>query len=193
MNKGVNKIRKVKLHIILGILVCGIVLGSTDRVCAENWGLGVTPEGWDYGNVLVGTSQTITFDLESKGPTAVWIYLTMLTPTPDLHDPLAVSPIDGNYTLGAFSFNPLNYPALPRETPTGDHVLIDVIFTPPAPGDYSVYLGIYSNDSIDPPGPHSLFLLEGTGIAAAVAEPATILLLGSGLLGVAGIRRRMKK
>ena len=32
----------------------------------------MTPMGWDYGSVVVGTSETVTFDLQSMGPTAVW-------------------------------------------------------------------------------------------------------------------------
>jgi len=32
-----------------------------------------------------------------------------------------------------------------------------------------------------------------TGISSAVPEPATLLLIGSGLLGLAGLRKKLKK
>jgi len=192
MNKGVKRIRSARIHVILGILLCGIVLGGTSRVCATNYYLGVTPNSWDYGNVSVGTSGTATFDLESLGPTAVWIYYTFLNETADEVEPLA-NPYLGDYTLGAFSYDSGTYPILPRESPTGEHTLIDVIFTPPSPGHYSVYLGIYSNDCDHTPGPQAFFLLEGNGVDASVPEPATVLLLGSGLLGLIGLRGRKLK
>ena len=75
--------------------------------------------------------------------------------------------------------------------PTGEHIPVDVIFTPPSPGYYSVYLAVASNDSIDPPGSQAFLLLEGTGVPAVVPVPGALLLagLGAGIVGLA--RRRM--
>jgi hypothetical protein len=170
-----------------------LLILTSSQVCAdENYGLDVTPGGWDYGNVLVGTSAIARFDLESLGPSPVWVYYTFLNETPDDVPPLA-TPLEGEYTLGAFSFDPLSYPIFPRESAVGEHNLVDVIFTPPSPGHYSVFLGIISNDYTPPPGPQAFFLLGGNGIDATVPEPSTMLLLGSGLVGLWGARRKLKK
>jgi len=157
-------------------------------VWADNYFLDVIPMGWDYGNVPVGTFSTASFDLVSLGPTEVWIYTIGLTanatlPMPDAHS-------DG-YTLGAFSFN--TYPIVPIALPVGEYISVDVVFTPPSPGYYSVYLGIDSNDSVPPPGALAFLLLEGYGINVTVPEPTTLILLGLGLIGLAGVRRKFQK
>jgi hypothetical protein len=151
--------------------------------------------GWDYGNVVAGTSETVTFNLESMGPSAVWTYVIALNETPDFDPPYANPHSHGwptedpTYSLGAFSFNPLTLSFLPREMPIGEVYPIDITFAPLSPGYYSVYLGVHSNDSIDPPGPYAFFLLEGTGVPAAVPVPGALLLVGLGT-GVVGLMRR---
>lgn len=158
------------------VVWCGLVLLSAGVGRAQN--LEVTPNGWDFGSVPVGTSRTVTFDLASTGETAVSIYRVVLNETPDFN-PLWANPSDGVYALGAFSFNPLTLHPLPYEIIIGEIFPLDVIFTPPSPGYYSVYLGIDSDDVYPPPGPAALFLLEGTGVAP-VPVP------GAALLGVIG-------
>ncbi len=95
--------------------------------------------------------------------------------------PFAEPSFYGSWSLGVFSFNPETWPALPVELPWGSSIQIDVTFTPPTPGDYHAYLAIQSNDSIDPPGPHAFFPLQGTGVPAVVPAP------GAALLGIVGI------
>jgi hypothetical protein len=150
--------------------------------------LSVSPTGWDYGNVVAGASETVTFDLQSMGPSAVWTYVIALSEASDWHDPSIITPYDGEYVLGAFSFNPATLGPLPLEMPIGSHYLVDIAFTPPAPGYYSAYFGVQSNDSIEPPGPHAWFRLEGTSVSA-VPVPGALLLVGLGT-GVVGLMRR---
>ena len=74
MNEDASRIRTVKLHVVIGILLCFFIQGGTDLVCAdENYFLNVTPMGWDYGNVPVGTSSIASFDLATHA-TGVALY-----------------------------------------------------------------------------------------------------------------------
>lgn len=186
--------RGLGLYAVAGVLWCGVA-------AVHGQDLSVSPVGWDYGNVVVGTSETVTFNLLAGPPTAVWTYALVLTESRDFYDPLnanmfpwalGAEPVP---SLGAFSFGAITflegYPGLPREMPEGDLVTADVIFTPPAPGYYSLYLGVWSNDSIEPPGPQVFLLLEGTGVSAIVPVPGALLLagLGAGLVGL--VRRRL--
>ncbi len=75
--------------------------------------------------------------------------------------------------------------------PVGSHIMGDVIFTPPGAGDYSVYLGILSNDAFPPPGPQTYLLLQGTGVPPAIPAPGAALLVALGIGLVARFRRRL--
>ncbi len=171
------------------VLLCGIILCGAAGVRAQD--LQVSPTSWDFGNVPVGTSEMMTFDLLSGGPTAVWPYVVSLHEVPDDVPPFAnPGDLPPSWSLGAFSFNPATWPALPMELPPGEHILIDVTFTPPAPGDYQAYMFIQSNDAYPPPGPHAFFPLEGTGVPAVVPAPGAALLVVLGTSAVACLRRR---
>ncbi len=159
------------------VLWCSLVLCTATVVRAQD--LQPSPMSWDFGNVPVGASETKTFDLVAGWPTAVWVYVVSLHETPTLNPPFA-DPYYDSWSLGAFSFNPETWPALPVELPWRSSIQIDVTFTPPAPGDYSAYLAIQSNDSINPPGPQAFLPLEGTGVPA-VPVP------GAAFLGIVGI------
>lgn len=169
------------------VLLCVVVLLGGAGARAQD--LQVSPNAWDFGNVAVGTSAMTTFDLRGGEPTAVWVYFAFLNETPDANDPV-VSPYFGEWSLGAFSFNPTTWPMVPLELPAGDHITIDVIFTPLLLGDFQVYLGILSNDSVGLPGPQGFYLLEGRGVSGTVTEPATLALLGLGLAGLGFSRRK---
>ena len=176
--------RRVGYCVIFVSLLCCITLCAAGIVCAQDLEINDPDLEWvhdagpgslanyDYGNVIVGQSKTATFDLYSAGPSAVWVYVITLNELRSDSSGSIVNPgdwLDPHYTLGAFSFNPAN-PfrdpsgtrfALPMETPTDTTIVTDMIFSPPSVGDYSAYLYIFSNDSIDPPGMYTFIHLQG--------------------------------
>jgi len=174
------------------VLLCSIVLCSAAVVCAQD--LQVSPTGWDFGDVTVGNSEMVTFDLLAGWPSPLWIYVIGLNGAPTLTglDELDTDPYYGIWSLGAFSLNPLTFPIIPAEVPVGVHNYVDVTFTPPSPGSYNAWLYIFSNDSIDGPGMHAFLPLEGTGVPEVVPLPGAVLLgvIGMSCAGTLLRRRR---
>ena len=175
------------------VLSCVLILCGGAAVRAQD--LTVSPMSWDFGNVPAATSSMVTFDLLSAGSSDSWVYAIALFEAPTLGPPLPpyACPDDvvPSWSLGAFSFNPATWQTLPVTRQLGDHAFVDVIFTPPAPGDYLAYLFIQSNDAYPPPGPQVFLPLEGTGVAV-VPLPGAALLALLGLSAAGCLRRRMR-
>jgi len=171
------------------VFLCGLLLCSAAGVRAQD--LQPSLMGWDYGNVPVGSSETVTFDLVAGWPTAVWVYVISLHETPADLPPYA-NPNDPvpSWSLGAFSFSPSAYPVIPVELPWKSQISVDVTFTPPAVGDYLAYLFVFSNDSIEPPGMYAFFPLQGVGVPAVVPAPGAAVLALLGAAAVTWLRRR---
>ena len=179
------------------VLLCGIVLCSTAVVRAQD--LSVSPMSWDFGNVLVGTSEKLTFDLHSVGSSDVSVYRILLNETPDEVWPFVCPdhPTEPLWSLGPFSFDPTTWTPMPvvlapaYPDPTGEHLFVDVIFSPTAPGDYGAYVGLRCDDTYPPPGVIAFLPLEGTGVLVPV--PPAILLGALGMATAGWFSRRRKR
>ena len=114
-----NQICGVRLSIAVVVL-----LAAGTAVQAQD--LSVSPTGWDFGSVAVGTSETVTFNLLAGPPSPVWTYQVVLNETQDF-DPPCANPYawpeeDRTYSLGAFSFGAFTFPdapGIPREMSVG--------------------------------------------------------------------------
>lgn len=174
------------------VLSCVFILCGPAGIRAQD--LDVSPLSWDFGSVPVGTSERVTFDLLSVGASEVWIYVVDLYESDNL---MSAHTDTGNrhsptWSLGAFSFDPATWPIIPVPSAPGNHTLVDVIFTPPVPGDYYAYLFLDGDDSVLPPGPQAFLPLKGAGVPAVVPVPgaALLTLLGVGLVG--GLHRKTR-
>ncbi len=200
MNPSISGMRNAKPLAILGIVLCCANFSTVGLVHSQDLDIESPSLAWpdpsyDYGNVEVGGSKAVTFDLLSKGPTAVWVYVIGLS---EAKDYTQVKYPPDYYALGSFSLDPTDPvwdpaapPALPMETPTGTHIPFDVFFTPAGLGSFNAYLFIQSNDSVGDPGTTAFIQLKGTGVEA-VPEPSSMLLLGLSLMGLVGVKRMLR-
>ena len=207
-----------KRSLILSVVVALIALASSGPVCAQDLDITITPSlvwvdndpgpgliaNYSYGDVALGASETATFSFDSIGTSEVSVYLIGLQNTATYSDPSFTMPwlwdddllkyVLGTYCLGDFCFDPYNaiWP-LPEILPAHTSKTIDLIFTPSSLGVQSAYMYIRCNDTYPPPGVIAFIHLEGTGISAPVPVPPAIWLLGSGLLGLVGMRKKFSR
>jgi hypothetical protein len=83
-----------------GVFLCGMILCTAAAVRAQD--LQISPMSWDFGNVPVGSSGTVPFDLLAGLPTEVWVYVIGFTETatiPTSGLPFA-NPYYGVWSLG---------------------------------------------------------------------------------------------
>jgi hypothetical protein len=136
----------------VGLLFSGAIVAAPAAVRAED--VSITPSSWNFGEVEIGASSSVTFNASSLGPTAVWIYLVQVTP--DGTDAL----VCGEDVSCDFSIT--SAPGLPLELPAGESVNMDVTFAPSAAGPSEAYLNIVTNDA---GGEDDLFIhLTGVGV-----------------------------
>ena len=170
---------KRKIWTVVGLFV-SILLLTPLVVSAQN--LDVAPLSWDFGNIELGTSHSQIFTLTSLGPTGVWVYETELAPAVSDWRPSQICARDVSIYLSPLPFYPGGYEViasdfaitqvsdsdgaglLPGEYPMGQTVDVQVTFTPSALECRQVFLYVWSNDSVYPPGPYAYISLTGCGV-----------------------------
>lgn len=130
----------------------------------------VTPESWDFGEVLVGESAEATFTMTSDIDDDLRIFAVAFLPGED-----------PDFDVIGFS-QPIGDPM-----PLGTSIDFYVTFTPTTAGFHSAFVTVVSNDNSNPIAD---FLVKGYG--GPIPEPATLLLLFTGLLGLAAVGRNIQ-
>lgn len=140
----------------------------------------ITPDSLDFGQVYMGDTASLSFVGLSDG-VAQPLIVSNVYFSDDAGGVFEVrSVIDGD---GIVHYD--GGPFLPAVLPPEAFLTVLVTFSPTELGLFSGNLVFESNDHIDPAIDVPV---AGRGIRA-VAEPSTVLLLGVGIVGIAGSRR----
>ena len=195
----------IRSKIISIVSLCAIIVLWHSSEALALGGINVTPFGWDFGDVVIGESAVQTFRVEhvsEEYPSEIWFYLA------EIEDDVTDTEPPSKDDLSAFNFTWGTSSEVGRPPLTVDSggfrligpvilneeferwVEFEISFTPSYVGFHDARLEILSN-AIFP----DLYLdLSGNGSDInPVPEPCTMLLVGSGLMGLVGIRRRLGK
>lgn len=165
MQRKDNNAKTKKKRLTL-LLIIGFVLFSPISAITQESAL---PDFLDFGNIDVGESGALPFFINSVDP-----YSSLIVQQVFLME-------DSSEYFAIFQTPE------PTVLPPGESLIYDVIFTPELLGLFSGIIRVVSNDHdtpvMDVP-------ISGSAItAAAVPEPATLILLSAGLIGLIAIRK----
>jgi hypothetical protein len=164
---------------------------------ASSQSIEVDPLSWDFGDVVVGETATKEFTVACIAQDTLMITLVALTAEEDFSVPYLEH--DFEITGGPdlhYDASIDHITAGPTFIDNGSSVNWEVTYSPTSIGLHNAELFILSND-YDPPEDSQIYVhLTGNGVDSGITpvpEPATMLLLGTGLIGLAGFRRKFKK
>lgn len=145
--------------------------------------INVAPLRWDFGEVTLGESEMVTFSITGAGASVESIVLGIeIIDDPTFAFSITVLSLPDFYA----SDNPPTY--VPWFLPPGEPGYFDVTFTPPSSGFFSATLSIESTDERNP-----VLDIPLRGVGAPVPEPTTMLLFASGLVGLVGLGKKVRK
>ena len=145
------------------------VSGTATPILLPDAHLALTPSPLGYGDVLVGTSKTLTVTFSNSGTDDTFFTAAQISG----QDP-------GDFTINLNSLTCANTGS-GLDVPAGSSCTVDVTFAPTATGDRTASL-VVANSSID--GTQTL-PLTGTGINPAVSLSASSLDFGQQVVGTA--------
>ena len=157
----------------IAVLVLGYILILSPSQ-AEAQGIAINPTSWDFGDVLLGNSDSVIFDVECVAGNEVYVE------TIELSEFLSDS--WGIQETSFFSIT--SAPATPLFIPEGDMINIHISFAPTTVGFYDAFLHIRSDVSQE----HHYIPLQGNCV---IPEPSSMLLACLGLAGLAGLKRKL--
>jgi hypothetical protein len=171
-----------KMATLVLVFGCIFILSPTQGAAQ---GIDIDPMSWDFGDVLLGTSETMVFNIEATEESDTTIYVLSLIEEVPPNDTY-------QWETSFFSITsaPTSGPIKPFIIPGHTSINVEVTFAPTEVGFYDAFLWVMHNA----PGIDSYMPLQGSGVAEVpIPEPTTMLLLGSGLIGLAGFRRKIRK
>ena len=160
------------------VLVLGYMFILSQQHCAAQ-GIAFDPLSWDFGDVPLGSSQSVFFEIEATESVATTVYFIWLDEV--------LSSTDYFQQETSF-FSITSVPSTPLIIPGGESINVEITFAPTAVGFYDAYLLTFDNA----PGNRHNAPLQGNCVAELpkIPEPSSMLLACIGLAGIAGIKRR---
>lgn len=174
---SLSKVKMVMLVLVLGYMFILFPQQSAAQA------IDIDPNSWDFGDVLLGSSETKVFNVECASDTMVYIEEIGLT---------EYNPLVGMLEQETSFFSIVSAPDLPLfldpdpNTPDPYMIDIDISFAPTAVGFYDAFLFISSNA----PQERDYIPLQGRGVT--IPEPSICILLFFGLVGLVGFKKKFR-
>lgn len=188
-------------RLLLLAVVCTLGLATSGTASGGPIEISISPLSFDYGDVLLGSTSTLSLEIESTGDSELVVYLVALLDSPDAHSDhfcgehaacdfaiRTVTDADGDlltYSLDPPSGDPA-YFYFPVVLTEETHLHFSIEFSPTTLGPEGSYLYVLSNAA----AVGTFLPLSGDGVASVPDPGSTLVLLGTSLFALGVLRRR---